>query len=321
MFLKPMPLDSVILKTLKTALSRREPLRKITNAIRLVNGRGDGLEGLILEQYDKHFLAQVLDRRWVAQAEALKSFLVESFPVEYFILKDRTQSTASQADGFKSHVLLGSSSQAVISENGLNFAVDLNDGLNTGLFLDMRANRKLVGQHCKAKRVLNCFAYTCSFGVYAKAAGASSTVNVDISKKVLNRGLQNYQLNSFQEDKGDFMKADAVQYLQVAVKKDNRFDVIVIDPPSFARVEGKVFNVAKALPVLISHALHILNEGGRLFISTNFSGLSYLQLEQMLKDLKTIRAYKKISRCGQDQDFVGSGSSKESYLAALWVEY
>ena len=199
--------------------------------------------------------------------------------------------------------------------------MDLNDGLNTGLFLDMRANRLRVGQACKDKRVLNCFAYTCSFGVYAKARGAKALVNVDISNKVLGRGRHNYELNGLKEDKGEFIKADASEYLQVAVKKGNRFDVIVIDPPSFARVGAKVFNVEKALPVLIENALKSLNEGGKIFVSTNFNGLSHGKLEQIFKSLNRIRGFKKLTRLGQDKDFVGSGLIKESYLAALWVEY
>ena len=316
-----MSLDTQPLKQLKIAVVKREPLRKTTNAIRLVNGKGDGLDGLVLEQYDKHFLVQIFDSRWLNQMDILKDLLIQKFKVQYFVIKDRSKSSSSNADAIKSHVLIENKpSKIVIKENNIFFEVDLNDGLNTGLFLDMRANRLLVGQQCKDKRVLNCFSYTCSFGVYARALGAKEAVNVDISNKVLNKGRHNYELNNLKEIKGDFIKADALKYLQIAVKKDNRFDVIILDPPSFARIEGKVFNVEKALPVLIGNALKVLNEGGKIFVSTNFNEISHGKLEQMFRDLNKIKSFKRITRLGQDKDFVGSGLMKESYLAALWVE-
>ena len=321
MFLKRMASDQII-QLLKRAIAKREFLRKTTNAMRLVNSKGDGLEGLILEQYNQHFLAQVFDPRWLNQSEFLRDFLKQNFKVDYFIIKDRSKSAGSNPEAIATDVLIeNKNSVTVVKENNLLFEVNLNDGLNTGLFLDMRTNRLSVGQKCRNQRVLNCFSYTCSFGVYAKAHGAKEVVNLDISKKILQKGARNYALNALPVTEGEFLKADVQQYLERAVKKDNQFDIIIIDPPSFSRAEGKVFNIEKTLPTLLTNALKVLKAGGMLFLSSNYSVLSASKLLEIFKKCNQGRITKKILSLGQDKDFLGSGTMKESYLVALLVEY
>ncbi len=315
-----MPLNDRTLQLFKNAFAKRESLRKITNAIRLVNGKGDLLDDLLIEQYANHFVAQIYHPRWLEQAQFLTDCLQDHFQVDYFILKDRCKDTSANPDAFKSHVLVANKpSKTIIQENGLKFEVDLNNGLNSGLFLDMRQNKLLIAQSCKDKKVLNCFSYSCSFGVYAKHFGAYEVINVDISKKILELGKRNYELNDLTPGPFEMVKLDTVKYLERAVKKDNCFDIIIIDPPTFARVEGKVFHVQKALPKLIENALHVLNPHGKLFVSSNLTSLSHNHLEHMLK--VSSRIPKKIHRLGQDKDFVGSGLIKESYLAAIWAEF
>lgn len=309
-----MPFNDQILKRLDAALAKRQSLRKITNAMRLVNSLGDGLEGLVLERYDKHFVAQVFHPRWLQQSASLQSFLTNHFSVEYLIIKDRTQSSSSEVSKIGQQVLIAKTdSRAMVKENGLVFEVDLNDTLNTGLFLDMRRNRKFIGEHCRNKKVLNCFAYTCSFGVYAKASGAKEVINVDISKKVLGRGKRNYELNHLAVGQGEMVRADAVSFLERAVKKGNHFDVIILDPPSFARADGKIFSVKKDLPRMAALAHRVLKPSGKLFLSTNNSAITHRHLEGIAK------GFKQIQRLGQDVDFTGTGLMKESYLVALWA--
>jgi 23S rRNA (cytosine1962-C5)-methyltransferase len=320
MFLKHMPFNSQTIFALKNAFTKREGLRKRTNALRLVNGIGDRLEGLVLEQYNKHFVAQVFNAFWIKEANQLEDFLKQNFEIDYFIVKDRSKNSSSNPEAISVQVKVQkASSSTVIRENDCYFEVDLNDTLNTGLFLDMRANRDLVGRSCAGKKVLNCFSYTCSFGIYARVNRASGVVNVDVSKKILEKGQHNYKLNQIEPQPNEFIKADALGYLEKALKKNNRFDVIVLDPPSFARSEGKVFKVEKDLPHLIILAASILNEKGKMLIATNSSGISHARLEQYLKAAKG-RTFKKILHLGQDKDFVGSDQAKESHLAALWVE-
>ncbi len=324
-------MDHKTIGLLETALRKREALKRYTNALRLVNGFGDGLKGLVLEQYDRHFVAQIFHERWLKEKEALVSFVKTRCDAQYLIIKDRSESSASHParpgpdaliGTFKTSVWIeGNSSKTLVQEHGLKFEVDLNDTLNSGLFLDMRRNRKVVASLARGGKVLNCFAYTCSFGVYCRSIGASSVVNVDISPKNLSRGRANYELNRLIASRNEFIRADAVQYLKWALVKENSFDMIIFDPPSFARYEGKTFSVKKDLVRLIDLAIKILNPDGVLFVSTNFSGLSHTHLENMVRAAALKRWIKKVQRLGQDEDFVGSGLMPESYLAALLVKF
>ena len=112
--------------------------------------------------------------------------------------------------------------------------------------------------------------------------GAREVINTDISRKILERGKNNYQLNALSAAAGEFIKADSVAFLQRAFKKGNGFDVIILDPPSFARHEGKVFQVKRDLPKLIALAVAVLNPGGSLLVTTNYSEISHADLERIL---------------------------------------
>jgi 23S rRNA (cytosine1962-C5)-methyltransferase len=312
--------DKQVIELLEEAIAKRQGLKSVSNALRLVNSFGDGMEGLVLEQYNRHFVAQIFEEERHKHCPAILEFLKNRFNAEYFIVKDRTASASSQPEAFRSTVWLDSgSSQTIVEENGLKFGVDLNDTLNSGLFLDMRRNRAAVAELAKGRKVLNCFAYTCSFGVYCRAKGASGVVNVDVGRKCLDRGRKNYELNGLIAVQNEFIRADAVEYLERAVKKDNRFDLIILDPPSFARHEGKTFSVKKDLAALVRSALKVLNPDGVLFVATNYSLMTHDNLEDMVLDAASLddRKIKKIERSGQDEDFVGSGLMQESCLFAV----
>ncbi|MBF0594341.1 MAG: class I SAM-dependent rRNA methyltransferase [Candidatus Omnitrophica bacterium] len=303
---------------LEKALLKRLPLKGVTNALRLVNGYGDGMEGLILEQYNRHFVVSILETEWHQHCQTILDFVKTRLNAEYFIVKDRTASASSEPGAFRSAVWLNNgSSQTIVEENNLKFSVDLNDTLNSGLFLDMRSNRAAVAVLAHSRKVLNCFAYTCSFGVHCRASGAASVVNVDVGRKCLERGRQNYELNNIPAEKNEFIRADAVQYLERAAKKDNRFDMIILDPPSFARHEGNTFSVKKDLAPLVASAMNVLNPGGVIFVATNYSLMSHDGLCDMVSEAAGERQLQKMERFGQDIDFPGSGLMQESYLVAV----
>lgn len=309
--------DEKIVDRLEAALRRRRSLQNHTNALRLVDGPGDGLKGLILEQYADHFVAQIFHQRWFAHQEVLTDFIQRRCGGRYLIVKDRTQPVPAR-EAVRSEVWIEEDGpRTVVEENGLKFGVDLDDGLNSGLFLDMRRNRKIIAGLSKGKKILNCFAYTCSFGVYARVAGAGSVVNVDISRKSLSRGRANYELNGLTPSRNEFIRADALEYLKRAVEKDNRFDLIILDPPSFARHGGGAFSVKKDLERLTALAMNVLNPGGFLFAATNLSSASYEDLERMVRAAALKQAVKKIQRLGPDEDFTGSGLVPESSLTAV----
>lgn len=296
------------------AVRHRENVLKVTNALRLVNGLGDGLSGLLVDRYNRHIHIQMLEDKWMENIDKIHQALAGMMPVDYMILKSRSGLEIEKK------ILTGVDPQTVVQEHGLQFKVNLDDGLNCGLFLDMRHNRFLLQAACGSKKVLNCFSYTCAFGLHARAGKAREVVNIDISSKALERGQENYRLNGMLPVEGEFVRADAMSYLKRAVKKGNSFDVIILDPPSFARMEKANFQVKRDMPQLMALGIEALSPGGGLFVSTNYSGMSYADLEQMLAKVLNKRRVHHIERRGQDTDFCGSNLFKESSMVGLWVK-
>lgn len=158
----------------------------------------------------------------------------------------------------------------VVNENGLKFIVNLSDYLDTGLFLDHRTTRQMVKEQCAGKRVLNLFAYTGSFSVYAAAGGAIEVVTVDLSKTYLNWAERNMQLNGFADQSAyKFIHADVLTYLKMIPA--GYFDIIIMDPPTFSNSKrmDDFLDVQRDHVVMINDCLCAMKKGGTLYFSTN----------------------------------------------------
>lgn len=166
-----------------------------------------------------------------------------------------------------------------VLEYGLQFKVNLDDYLDTGLFLDHRETRHLIGSLSKDKRVLNLFAYTCSFSVYAAAGGSSFTKSVDMSNTYIDWGRDNFLLNSFSLKNHEMIRADCLKFLEEEIKTRHKYDLIIIDPPTISRSKkmDRKFDVQLDYPFLISHALKLLTKEGIIFFSTNFRKFAFDQ--------------------------------------------
>ena len=164
--------------------------------------------------------------------------------------------------------------EKVVHESGLNFIVNLQDYLDTGLFLDHRDTRRKIREWAKDKNFLNLFAYTGSVSVYAAAGGAASTTTVDMSNTYLRWAQKNFKINQLETDnKHKFIKADCIKWLaQQSEKPDQLFDLIFLDPPTFSnsKTMDDVFDVQKDYVVLIQSAIKLLNKNGKLLFSNNF---------------------------------------------------
>lgn len=159
----------------------------------------------------------------------------------------------------------------VVEENGLKFIINLSDYLDTGLFLDHRITREKLRSTSSGKKVLNLFAYTGSFSVYAAAGGAKEVLTVDLSKTYLQWAERTMQLNGFTDEKKyKFVHADVLQFLPGI--PDLSFDIIVLDPPTFSNSKrmDDFFEIQRDHVSMINECLRILNNGGKLFFSTNF---------------------------------------------------
>jgi len=176
----------------------------------------------------------------------------------------------------------GESLQTVATEWYLRFVIDFGTGYSPGLFLDQRENRRYV-RHITPKRLLNCFAYTCSFSVYA-ACNGGSTLNVDVSKKYLARGRENFALNNLSTVDHRFITDNVRSVLPRLARRGEKFDAIILDPPTFSRSpKGKTFQIQHDFQNLLISALAVAERDAHVLVSTNCSALDERALEVMAR--------------------------------------
>jgi 23S rRNA (cytosine1962-C5)-methyltransferase len=167
----------------------------------------------------------------------------------------------------------------------MRVVVELGRGVQTGLFVDQRDNRRRVRELSSGARTLNLFSYTSSFGVAAALGGAERVVNVDVSKRALDISRDNFRENGVDPALHGFVQADALEWLARAAKKHERFELIVLDPPSFARKGGgAAFSVREHYGVVAERALRVLAPGGHLLAVTNHRKTSVGALRRELRD-------------------------------------
>ena len=192
----------------------------------------------------------------------LEAQLRKKHPISEFFYKDRRGKGAGQAEATEHR-------EIIITENGHKFLINLSDYLDTGLFLDHRETRKWIETQSRGKNVLNTFAYTGSFSVYAAAGGAEKTTSVDLSKTYCEWIKKNLALNGLPEEKNWVYKMDTLEFLRYAKRKNLRYDIIIIDPPTFSKNKGHTFSVERDYPTLINSALELLSPDGFILFSNN----------------------------------------------------
>jgi len=197
----------------------------------------------------------------------------------------------------------GENLQTNATEHHLKFGIDFGAGYSVGLFVDQRENRRFVRQ-TKPKRLLNCFAYTCSFSVVAVSL-EKQTMNVDLSKRSLERGQQNFGLNSLSTEGHQFVADDVRSVLHRLARRGKNFDMIILDPPTFSRTKrGGAFHVESDFEELIISALELVDGGARVLVSTNCETLNEQALERMARYcLKLSRRSGRLHRQPPPMDF------------------
>jgi 23S rRNA (cytosine1962-C5)-methyltransferase len=243
-------------------------LQPHTNAFRLINAEADGLPGLIVDKYGDYLVMQCLTLGIDRRKEQLIPLLAELFqPQGIFERSDvdvRTKEGLAASDG----LVWGKPPPRdyLIQENGLTFGVDLHEGHKTGFYLDQRENRALVGQPyiVAGQTILNLFAYTGGFAVYAAAAGAGRIINVDTSAEVLAQAERNIERNGWQRPQDEYLAGDAFEVLRYYRDEGEQFDVIILDPPKFAHSRRDVDNACRGYKDLNWLAFRLLRPGGWL---------------------------------------------------------
>ena len=240
-----------------------------TNCYRLVHGEGDNLPGLIIDYYDGVCVMQAhsagMFRAKKKISEALQKVYGESLKAVY----DKSSGTAPYKagleliDGYMYRRPDFKENELVVLENGRKFMVNWTEGQKTGFFLDQRDNRDLVGSVAKDRNVLNLFCYTGGFSIYALTAGAKHVDSVDSSKKAMMMVDRNVALNGFDESKHTSLCCDAIDYLK-SVPED-KYDLMIVDPPAFAKHRGALKNALRAYQRLNAAAISKVAPGGFVF--------------------------------------------------------
>jgi 23S rRNA (cytosine1962-C5)-methyltransferase len=209
----------------------------------------------------------------------------------------------------------GENLHTVATENHLRFGIDFGAGYSVGLFVDQRENRRFVRQ-ARPKRVLNCFAYTCSFSVAAASIGAQ-TVSVDLSKKSLTRGRENFELNDLSTEGHGFIADDVRPVLRRMARRSEKFDMIILDPPTFSRTKGgPAFHVEKDFEELIAAALEVVGRNAEVLLSTNCETLNEQALERMARYcLKLSRRAGTLHRESVPLDFPPGTAARSIWLS------
>lgn len=309
---------------LSPAQQKRKAIALSSNALRLCNGEADGAEGGVIDVFAKHVQLQFYTTTHLAQEAQIVDALQNLLQPQFLVVKERLDSNGLALAKPQMRLLIGNAEQSCteVFEGKARFGVDLLDTVNPGLFLDMRAQRLALADLGTSGKMLNLFCYTGSFSVHARLAGTEHVVNVDLSAKILDKVRQNYALNQIAIQKGEFFRGDALDYLQYAVRKGLRFETIVLDPPSFSRTQKGIFQVALQLQNMIADCALLLQKAGHLLVSTNYSEVDENVLREWiaLAFQKQKIAYEVIWMRGQDADFVGSGTRRDSWLVAALVK-
>ena len=252
---------------LQSALQLRTSLGLASEAFRLVHGEGDNLPGLIIDVYGKtavmqaHSIGMHLCRKQIA-----KSLLeVTEGRIQHIYYKSETTlpfMTADDMNGF----LVGGSDNNIATENGLKFRVDWLKGQKTGFFVDQRENRSLLEHYARGKRVLNMFCYTGGFSFYAMRGGAELVHSVDSSAKAIELTKANVELNFPGDPRHEAFCDDAFKFLETVGKGSSfAYNLIILDPPAFAKHRGALHNALKGYTRLNQKAFEKIERGGILF--------------------------------------------------------
>jgi len=282
-----------------------------TNACRLVNGEGDGLPGLTVDRYTDFLMLQLYGSSWRPHLKLLVQALEELLEPAGIYEKARPQSTreleATAASKSYGKLLAGRSAppRLQVKENGLNFLVSLEKGLDSGLFMDQRKNRRDLMRMATGKRVLNLFSYSGAFSVAAAAAGAARVTSVDVSSAYMEWAKENFGANRLNPKRHEFIVGDCFDALAGFMKEERRYDIILLDPPSFSTTAKSRFTTRGGTAELVAAALPLLEDGGLLICSSNHQKVDSAEYLKELRRgaLQAASGLQVISFAGQPEDF------------------
>lgn len=289
----------------------------LTTAFRLFNQEGDGFGGLTVDLYGDYAVFSWYNSYVYQIRQTISEAFRQVFPE---VLGAYEKIRFKGLDYESAHVYGQEAPDFfTVLENGVLYQVFMNDGLMTGIFLDQHEVRgSLVDGLAMGKSLLNMFSYTAAFSVAAAMGGASQTTSVDLAKRSRELSQAHFQANGLSTDEHRFIVMDVFEYFKYAKRKDLTYDVIVLDPPSFARNKKQTFSVAKDYHKLISHSLEILNPGGIIIASTNAANVSRQKFTEQIDKGFAGRSYQILNKYGLPADFAYNKKDESSnYLKVI----
>ncbi|WP_082232277.1 class I SAM-dependent rRNA methyltransferase [Halobacillus massiliensis] len=313
-------------KAIQTAVNFRKKLYNDpeTTAFRVFNGEGDGIGGLTIDYFDGYYLIN-----WYSEGIfAFRSFVLQSLEnlVEYKAIyeKKRFGKQGQYIDDDEFVTGERGDFPIIVKENGVNFAIYLNEGAMVGVFLDQREVRKRIRDHySKGKKVLNTFSYTGAFSLFSALGSASHTTSVDLANRSYAKTIENFSLNGIDYEAHDIIVEDVFKYYKYANRKNLSFDLVILDPPSFARSKKTTFRAEKDYTALLQQTISITESMGTIVASTNCSKFNMNKfktfVDRAFKD--SDHQYKIIEEYSLPHDFKSIPSFPEgNYLKVLFIQ-
>ena len=289
----------------------------LTTAFRLFNQEGDGFGGLTVDLYGDYAVFSWYNSYVYQIRQTISEAFRQVFPE---VLGTYEKIRFKGLDYESAHIYGQEAPEFfTVLENGVLYQVFMNDGLMTGIFLDQHEVRgSLVDGLAMGKSLLNMFSYTAAFSVAAAMGGASQTTSVDLAKRSRELSQAHFQANGISTDDHRFIIMDVFEYFKYAKRKGLTYDVIVLDPPSFARNKKQTFSVAKDYHKLISQSLEILNPGGIIIASTNAANVSRQKFTEQIDKGFAGRSYQILNKYGLPADFAYNKKDESSnYLKVI----
>ena len=259
---------------------RRPLLESDTNSYRLIHGENDGLPDLIIDIYDTVAVFKLYSRIWFPYLNILVNLVSKVSKTESTVLRLARKVLKQKGalyglkDGQILKGALSDGEEQVFKEHGLTFSANLIKGHKTGFFLDHRHNRKRIGKLAEGKSVLDLFSYAGGFSVHAMAGGAKEVISLDVSVQALEMAEKNVDLNVEDPGSHSTMDIDVFEGLETLLKKKRTFDIVIVDPPSFAKKESEIQTALHSYRRLTKAAVKLVKYGGILVLASCSSRVS-----------------------------------------------
>ncbi|CAM4186960.1 class I SAM-dependent rRNA methyltransferase [Listeria ivanovii subsp. ivanovii] len=313
--------ETFLTELITTAKDKRQFLfaDDSTTAFRIFNGEGDGFGGFTADYYDGFLVIQWYSIGVYSFQKMILDIFMSLPEIKGVYEKRRFQ------EDTKDDFVAGQKAifPLIIKENGINYATYLDDGWMTGIFLDQRDVRRRISEdYSISKNVLNTFSYTGAFSVAALFGGAKKTTSVDVAGRSLSKTKEQLEVNGLDPATQSIIVEDVFHYFKYALRKQLTFDLVIVDPPSFARTKKVTFRAAKDYPALLRDIISITATGGTIIASTNYAGFGMKAFKKMVAEAfeSSERTYKITETHSLPADFtVNKNFPEGNYLKVLFL--